>query len=41
MYMPKVLQHVELSNISDTLLEYFKALFCFNESDSDAIFSIK
>ena len=39
--MPKVLQHVELSNISDVFLEYFEALFCFNESDSDVIYAIK
>ena len=27
--MPKILQQLELNNISDILLEYFKVLFCF------------
>ena len=40
-HMPKVFQHFELYNISYVLLEYFKALFCFNKSDSDVIFAMK
>ena len=39
--MPKLLLHLELGNISHTLLEYFKALFCLNKSDNDVIFARK
>ena len=35
------MQHLQLNNISDILLEYFEALFCFKESDSDVFFSIR
>ena len=28
-HMPKVLQHLQLNNISDILLDYFQALFLF------------
>ena len=39
--LPKVLQHVELSNIFDIWLECLNAAFCFNESNSDVIIAMK
>ena len=39
--MPKGLKHVKLSDISDILLEYFKALFYFTDSENDMICAIK
>ena len=39
--MTKVLKHLQLNIISDILLEYFKALFCFNNPDIDVFFAIK
>ena len=38
-HMPKVLQHLELNNISVILPEYF--IKCCFVSDSDVIFAIK